>query len=47
MTGNCPTVKAIEVLHAVHGIDLPPRFLMIFTDLLIVLVQLLYLGMIL
>jgi len=32
MTGNCPTVKTIEVLHAVHGIDLPPRFLMIFTD---------------
>ena len=32
MTGNCPTPKAIEVLHAVHGVNLPPRFLMVFTD---------------
>lgn len=32
MTGNCPTPTAIEVLGAVHGINLPPRFLMIFTD---------------
>ena len=44
MTGNCPTPKAIEVLHADHGINLPPRFLMVFTMLLMVSVRSPYLG---
>jgi hypothetical protein len=32
MTGNLSSAKAVDVLSAVHGINLPPRFQMVFVD---------------